>query len=204
MLVMALIPLLSSAVNTIIYNATYDFSNLTLGTDTLGGVTYTTVNYEGLFNDGDPGLPSLPIDYIKFSVPWNATNFSVTATLQNSHTENLSYSNQLVYPCQPARMMNDTTHHPITLPDSSTYNSSSFYPSQKAWVVDEGFLAGENHVVTVAVMPISYRHFKTGMITTNQIKESQTVRLVLSYDLSDNPAMLPIIREDTTLRQAMR
>lgn len=201
MLLTALVPLLSPAVNTIIYNATYDFNELTLGTDTLGGVTYTTVNYEGLYNGGDPGKPSLPIDYIKLSVPYNATNFTVTATLQNNVIQTLGNLDQLVYPCQPARMMNDTTPVVIVPPDSSVYFSSSYYPGQNAWVVDEGFLAGENHIVTIAVMPVSYMHNKTGAITTNKIKKSHTVRLTLSYDLSDNPAMSPIIRQDTTLRQ---
>lgn len=196
---MALVPLLTPAVNTIIYNANYEFSNLTLGTDTLGGVTYTTVNYDGMFNGGEPGMPSLPVDYIKFSVPYNATNFTVTATLQNSMFSNLS--SYLVYPCQPARMMNDTTPIVITPPDNSVYNSSSYYPSQNAWVVDEGFLAGENHIVTVAVMPLSYKHRVMGNVTTNQLRKTGTVRLVLSYELSDTPAMYPIIREDTTLRQ---
>ena len=199
LLLMALVPLLMPAVNTIIYNATYDFNNLTLGTDTLGGVTYTTVNYDGLFNGGEPGKPSLPVDYIKFSVPYNATNFTVTATLQNNMISNLS--SYLVYPCQPARMMNDTTPIVITLPDNSVYNSNSYYPSQNAWVVDEGFLAGENHIVTVAVMPLSYKHRVMGNLTTNQLRKTGTVRLVLSYDLSDTPAMYPIIRKDTTLRQ---
>ncbi len=199
LLMMALVPLLSPAVNSIIYNATYDFSNLTLGTDTLGGVTYTTVNYDGMFNGGEPGKPSLPVDYIKFSVPYNATNFTVTATLQNNMISNLS--SYLVYPCQPARMMNDTTPIVVTPPDNSVYNSSSYYPSQNAWVVDEGFLAGENHIVTVAVMPLSYKHRVMGNITTHQLRKSGTVRLVLSYELSDTPAMYPIIREDTTLRQ---
>lgn len=201
MLVMALVPLLSPAVNTIIYNATYDFNELTLGTDTLSGVTYTTINYEGLFNGGDPGKPSLPIDYVKLSVPYNASNFTVTATLQNNVIQTLGNLDQLVYPCQPARMMNDTTPVVIVPPDSSVYFSSSYYPGQNAWVVDEGFLAGENHIVTIAVMPVSYMHNKTGAITTNKIKKSHTVRLTLSYDLSDNPAMSPIIRQDTTLRQ---
>ena len=41
-LIMAVVlPLALQAVNTIVYTATY--GNVTLGTDTLGGVTYTTV-----------------------------------------------------------------------------------------------------------------------------------------------------------------
>ncbi len=192
-----LVPTALSAVNTIIHTVNYGSSGMTVGTDTLGGVTYTTVNYGDLFNGGEPGTPSLPIDYLKFSVPYNATNFSVTATLSNNMTQ---YIDHLVYPCQPPRMMSDTTPVVVTLPDSATYGFNSFYPSQPAWVVDEGFLAGENHIVTVAVMPIAFKH-KTGVLSSSdQLRRSGTVRLTLRYDLSDSLAMYPIVRNDTALR----
>ena len=196
-LMVMLVPLALSAVNTIFHTVNYGSSGMTLGTDTLGGVTYTTVNYGELFNYGEPGKPSLPVDYLKFSVPYNATNFSVTATLSNNMTQ---YIDHLVYPSQPSRMMSDTTPVVITLPDSSVYYTNTFYPSQAAWVVDEGFLAGENHIVTVAVMPIAFKH-KTGMLSNNdQLRRSGTVRLTLRYDLSDSLAMYPIVRNDTALR----
>lgn len=196
-LMVLLVPTALSAVNTIIHTVNYGSSGMTVGTDTLGGVTYTTVNYGDLFNGGEPGKPSLPIDYLKFSVPYNATNFSVTATLSNSMIGDIDH---LVYPCQQPRMMSDTTPVVINLPDSSVYYTSSFYPSQAAWVVDEGFLAGENHIVTVAVMPIAYKHIK-GMITSrDQLRRSGTVRLTLHYDLADSLAMYPIVRNDTALR----
>ena len=186
------------AVNTITHTATYDFSNLTTGTDTLGGVAYTTVNYDGLYNGGAPGSPSLPVDYLRFSVPWNATNFTVTATLKNTI---MAYVDNLVYPCQEPRLMSDTTPVVITLPDSSAYFSGTKYPAQNAWVVDEGFLAGENHIVTVAVMPVSYRHRKVGFVWRNEISRHQAIQLTLRYDLSDSLAMYPIVRNDSTLRQ---
>ena len=186
------------AVNTIIHNAIYDFSNLTTSTDTLGGVTYATVSYGDLFNGGAPGAPALPIDYIRFSVPWNATGFTVSATLRNNTMDNI---NRLVYPCQTPRMMNYTTPVTITLPDSAIYYANTFYPQQNAWVVDEGFLGGENHIVTVAVMPVSYKHSGTGNLASDMLKKSQTVRLTLSYQLSDSLPMYPIVRQDSTLRQ---
>ncbi len=186
------------AVNTIIHNATYDFSNLTIGTDTLGGVTYATISYGDLFNGGVPGAPSLPIDYIRFSVPWNATNFTVSTLLRNNSTDNI---HRLVYPCQAPRMMNDTTPVTITLPDSAYYYSNAYYPSQNAWIVDEGFLAGENHIVTVAVMPVSFKHSGTGNLAIDMLKKSQTVKLTLSYQLSDSLPMYPIVRQDSVLRQ---
>ena len=196
-LMLALVPLASSAVNTIVHTATYGGSGLTLGTDTLGGVAYTTVSYGDLYSDGAPGMPSLPIDYVRFSVPYNASNFSVTATLGNNMTQ---YIDHLVYPSQPPRMMSDTTPVVITLPDSAAYYSNSFYPSQPVWVVDEGFLAGENHIVTVAVMPIAYKHRATALSNNDQLRRSGTVRITLRYDLSDSLAMHPIVRSDTALR----
>lgn len=192
----ALIPWPLAAVNTIIHTAYYN-GNATIGTDTLGGVTYATVHYDGLYNGGAPGTPSLPIDYIRFSVPYNATNFTVTAQPKNTYSSRLNYP---IYPCQEPRMMSDTTPVVITLPDSAAYYSGNDYPTQRAWIVDEGFLAGENHVVTVAVMPIAYKYSATGLYR-HTLKESHSVRLTLSYSLSDSLAMYPIIRNDSTLRQ---
>lgn len=191
-----LVPLMAAA-GVITHTATYDYSNLTLGTNTLGGVTYTTVHYDGLYNGGDPGMPSLPIDYLRFSVPYNATNFSVTASIGATVITSI---NHLVYPCQAPRMMNDTTPVTITLPDTSAYYTNTLYPSQRAWVVDEGFLAGENHIVTVAVMPIAYKHASSGMMR-NSIRKSSSINLTLSYSISDSTSMRPIVREDSVLRQ---
>lgn len=195
LLLSAVLPLTLQAVNTITYTATYDVNKVTTGTDTLGGVTYVTVNYDGLYNGGNPGAPSLPVDYIRFSVPYNATNFTVSATLSNSMVVNIPH---LVYPCQEPRMFD--SEWSMTLPDNSIYNSNDYYPLNNAWVVDEGFLAGENHIVTVAVMPVSFRYRKTGAVYLRQLRKSGTVNLTLSYDLCDSLAMYPIVRRDTVLR----
>lgn len=198
-LVMLLSCLTLQAVNAITYTATYSPDKLTTGTDTLGGVTYSTVAYEGLFNGGAPGTPSLPVDYLKFSVPWNATNFTVTANLSNSTLVSLGY---LVYPNQQPRLVSDTTGWSITLPDSIAYLPNVYHPSNSnsAWVVDEGFLAGENHIVTVAVMPVAYYHRRTTNADRKMIRLSQSIDITLSYDLSDSLAMYPIIRQNTALR----
>ena len=195
---MALLACLSlQAVNTITHTATYDNSALTLGTDTLGGVTYSTVSYDGLYNGGLPGTPSLPIDYIRFSVPWNATNFTVSASPISGTIMPLGHQ---LYPNQPPRLMSDTSAVVITPPDSSAYQDNIFFPANRAWVVDEGFLAGENHIVTVAVMPMAYRHRLTSYMDQHQYRLSRNVTITLSYELSDTLAMYPIVRQSTTLR----
>ena len=195
LLLAMVLPLALHAVNTITYTATYDMSMSSLGTDTLGGVTYTTVTYDGLFNGGEPGAPSLPVDYIRFSVPYNATNFTVSATLGDNHILGCPY---LVYPCQEPRMFN--SEWSITLPDNNIYYSNDYYPVNNTWVMDEGFLAGENHIVTVAVMPISFRNSKIGPSYMKLLRVSNSVNLTLNYNLSDSQAIYPIIRRDTVLK----
>lgn len=179
--------------NKVSHTAVYNSSNMTIGTDTLGGVTYSTVSYEGLINGGAPGMPSLPIDYIRFSVPYNATNFTVTTTERGLMDQNLNY---LVYPCQRP-WLTDGPVPPIALPDTSAYYSGSSYPSQMAWVADEGYLAGENHIVTVAVMPFRYSHSTTADVLTKITRCSVT----LHFQLSDSLPMSPIVRNDSLLRE---
>ena len=194
LLLMVSPPLLChAAINQILYMAKYNGTPV-FGTDTLGGVTYSTITYGDLINGGEPGMPSLPIDYLKFSVPYNATNFTVTTTLSSNWPY---YIDHLLYPCQAPRMMNDTTPVVITLPDTAAYYSGSTYPTQAAWVVDEGFLEGENHIVTVAVMPFQYVH----SASSDLIAQKRTVTVKLRYDLSDTLAMYPIVRNDSLLRE---
>ena len=200
-----LVPLLMMALalppvaraESITHTATYNYSKLTIGTDTLGGVAYTTVSYDGLNNGGVPGAPSLPVDYIRFSVPYNATDFTVSAT---TRFEMMSNIGNLVYPCQTPRLTNDTTGQQITLPDSAYYFSGGLYPSQRAVVVDEGYLAGENHIVTVAVMPIAFRHQFNGISWSNQLAKPLFVNLTLNYWLADTPTTSVLVRKDTVLR----
>lgn len=193
MLAMLSPQLCHAAFTQILYLARYNKAPV-FGTDTLGGVTYTTISYEDLMNSGAPGMPSMPVDYIRFSVPYNATNFTVTATLTSNQPH---YIDHLLYPCQVPRMMNDTTPAVITLPDSAAYYSGSTYPTQTAWVVDEGFLDGENHIVTVAVMPFHYVH----TATSDLVAQKRMVSVKLKFDLSDTLAMYPIVRNDSLLRE---
>lgn len=108
----------------------------------------------------------------------------------------------MVYPCQLPRMMNDTTPVVITLPDSAAYapDSDPLHPSPRAWVVDEGFLAGENHIVTVAVRPISNYHSANGLIH-DAIKKSGSVQLTIHYNLTDSENVNCLVRSNDTLRQ---
>ncbi len=195
MLLTALTTPVLTVAETITYTATYDYSNLTIGTDTLGGETYAVIHYGDLFNNGKPGAPSLPVDYINFSVPYNATNFRVSTTTSAAGTNDIGLE---PYPCQITVPTNGNSVYTITLPDTSIYDSGEYYPAltQNAWIEDEGFIASENHIVTVAVMPISYR-FRSGH---ELLRKSSQVFITLQYDLVNPLQDHPIIRRDTALR----
>lgn len=185
--------MLSSAVNQVTYIPYYT-SAPTIGTDTLDGVTYATFRYGDLYNDGSPGMPSLPVDFISFSVPYNATNFTVSTTPRVWTSYNLGH---LLYPCQTDVYTDGSTTPPITFPDSTAYFSGSSFPSEIAWVVNEGFLDGENHIVTVALMPFIYQHTSTSDI----VRKAHHVYVTLNYELRDSLTMYPIVREDSALRE---
>ena len=181
-----LVPLLLPAVNSVSYTASY--RNLSVRYETLSGATYATVAYSGLSNGYELGMPSLPIDYLQFSVPVNATNFTVEANCQNLMLKRI---NNPVYPFQEF-----TIPATITQPDSAFYSSSATYPSSNGWVIDDDCLVGENRIVTVAVMPISFMHDATG----NTLKVASTVQVTLNYELSSEPTVYPITRKGVALR----
>lgn len=193
MLLMALTAPALAVAETITYTATYDYNKLSIRTCVLGGQTYTTVHYANLCNDDEPGLPSLPIDIIQFSVPYNASNFAVTASITNYNQQAISYP---VFPIQPPKTLLDTAEL-IIPPDSAIY-AATFYPStgSMAWVIDDDYLAGENHVVTVAVMPIRIRHNNSG----DQLRIASTISLSLNYTTNDTPSDYPLVCNDAKKR----
>ncbi len=185
MLVAALVPVLAIG-GSVTYTATFNAANLSLGTKSQGGVTYTTVSYQGLYNTSDPGCPSLPIQYLRLSVPYNAVNFTVQAIATPGNVYQISN------PVLPCCALDGN----FALPDNTIYNSTDPYPATMAWVVDEDMLAGENHVVTVAVTPLT-SVYSSGY----QLNLMASVSLTLSYDLSETPSIYPLVRRGESLRR---
>lgn len=190
-LIVLLAPLYVCA-ESISYTAAYNQS-LIIGSDTLGGVQYSTVKYGDLYNIRYLGKPSLPVEYIRFSVPYNATNFTVSTTLSNNSIRSIPH---MVYPCQVPAPNGFDNSMEIVQPDSIAYYSGQYYPNENAWIADEGFLIGENHIVTVAVMPIAYQHTLNG----NKLRRSQQIVVTLNYELSDNPSKYPIVSSNEQVR----
>lgn len=176
-----------TAQTSVSHTTAYNYSGLSIGTRSLSGTTYVTVDYAGHYNQGTPGTPSLPLDYVRFSVPYNAYGFSVTAVPADTIDMAVSYP---VFPCQQY-----PNGSPATLPDPVAYGST--YPEHLAWVVDNGFLAGENQIVTVAVMPVSYTPDGSG--GSGYLHKHSSISLQLSYSI--DPDVSVMYRHDAALRQ---
>lgn len=169
------------------HTVAYDYSGLSIGTFSLNDTQYVTVNYAGHYNQSIPGAPSLPLDYVRFSVPYNAYAFSVTAIPADTIDLAVSYP---VFPCQQ-----NPNGSPATMPDPIAYGST--YPEHLAWVVDNGYLAGENQIVTVAVMPVSYTTNVAG--GSGYLHKHSSISLQLNYSI--DPDVSVMYRHDAALRQ---
>lgn len=151
----------------------FDASKLTNTTETIGGLTYTRLQYPGTFNCTDPGAPELPVLYLQFSVPYNATDFSVMVTTQNQ--SNITLADQL-YPVQPLIQGNKSVHEqPFILMDSIISGSDQYWPSTPAKIINDGFYDGDNHILTVAVYPFCY------LPSAKQLKLYGNINLNISY-----------------------
>lgn len=136
------------------YNISFDASKLVSTTESVDGTTYTRLQYPGAYSSVEPGSPELPVIYLQFSVPYNATDFSVNVTRQSSGSRILD--NQL-YPVQYPIQGNKSIAEYIFVPiDSLIKNSSQSWPAVPAKVINDGFYDGDNHIVTVAVYLVSY------------------------------------------------
>lgn len=166
---------------------------MTLTTDTINGVEYCNVSYYDTYNNGDPAEPSLPVKYYTFSIPWNATNISVSADILDY---NLIQSPATVFPTQEDQPTDGSNSIDFTLPNSSIYNTNAYFPSNITKIAGEGYYQGDNHIVTVAIYPIQYNPILSTLKVNNEIY------LNISYTLTskDNLPMDIISRNKSELR----
>lgn len=165
---------------TITESLAFPAEEMTLTTDTIDGVIYCNVSYYDTFNNGLTAHPSLPVKYYTFSIPYNATNVKVSADVLDT---NLITTPAVIYPMQEPQPADETEIVTFTLPDSSIYASYAYYPSQIAEVADEGYILGDNHVVTIAVFPLQYNP------VAGIIKVNNEINLNVSYSLVEESAL---------------
>lgn len=169
----------------------FDINDRTLETITIGNETFSRYSYPDCDHIDQTGAPMLPVKYIRLSVPYNATNITVTGA--GSWTSEAL--GQRIYPAPKPLTTNDTIpDQPELVIDSAIYMTDAYWPPAAAELIDEGFYMGENHIITVAVYPMLYNPVQNKMHNYTQ------VRVKVSYDLGGTPANI-LVRYDNRLRQ---
>lgn len=131
---------------------TYDTSAVTLGTRTApDGTQFQTVEWGDLYPAAEVGSPELPVEHFRFLVPVYSNNFRATVVSATGATA-LPLGSR-VMPVQVPQRADGSPAPEFTYPKAPAYAQSL---TPEAWVVDDGFIDGCNHVVTVAVRPVSY------------------------------------------------
>lgn len=131
---------------------TYDTSAVTLGTRTApDGTLFQTVDWNGIHPGAEVGSPELPVEHFRFLVPVYSGNFRATVVSATAPSS-LPLAGR-VMPAQVPQKADGSPAPGFTYPDAEAY--ARVY-SPEAWVVDDGFIDGCNHIVTVAVRPVSY------------------------------------------------
>lgn len=62
------------------HTVTFDRNLLSIDTTVVDRVSYLKIKYLDLWGEGNIGSPELPVHYLRFSVPYNAVDFTVTIT----------------------------------------------------------------------------------------------------------------------------
>ncbi len=191
---------ISAANAQISYTATFDQHLLTTDTVSENGDSYLRLRYPDLWTQSAAGTPELPVHYLRFSVPCDATDFTVSVTGETTTATRYTLP---VYPTQPPIPSDRNTSEQLFVsPDSTVYSNNRYWPAVPVQVVDEGFLDGDNHIVTVAVWPISYAPTDGEILFRNSV----TVRLDYSVKNagSENPSRLRAISRRATGRNNVR
>ena len=136
------------------------------------------------------GAPMLPVKYIRLSVPYNATDITVTV-------DSISATSILlkrIYPAQVPQSADSMVSEEYGFAlDSVIYASNAFWPPVAAQLVGEGFYMGDNRVVTVAVYPFLYNP------AAKKVRKLSQVQFSVNYNSGEAPANM-LVRRGGNLR----
>lgn len=136
------------------------------------GESYVSFEWNGLYSSGEIGSPQLPVKYLRFMVPTYCNNISVAYKASTLH-ESRGCSH-LPYPAQPPVMTNNSLPPEFLPPISDAYSVKTDKP--RLQIIEESFIDGFHHVVTVAVSPVAYNG------EDNSVSIFSDITFSLNYD----------------------
>ena len=138
----------SSAV--IRHTAVFDTSGVTVTPTLSGEDSVCSLSWPEMLPDGIPGAPELAGRQLRFIVPANAASFRVSVKgMADGRSISLPC---ILAPVQQPVPLNDVDRMTPTPADMSLYTHIT--PSVK--IADEGYADGDNHVLTLWVVPMDY------------------------------------------------
>ncbi|MCF8242871.1 MAG: hypothetical protein K9J16_15940 [Melioribacteraceae bacterium] len=154
------------------------------------GNSYVKLVFSDLSNSMDLGKPSLPIKFVNLIVP---NNKEVADVMIHTIGNELMYLEQKIYPSQHQipTGINDSLYNFVE-PDSLIYNSTNAWPSQIVEVVHDGYFDGNNHIVTLKIIPFQYYP------ALNKIEILTKINIVLSFNRNNHEITLPSWRSVKT------
>lgn len=172
------------------YTASFNQNKLTISTITGDdNVVYNRLSYddeeEKTFRLGGFDYinhPEIFEKWVVFSVPMDATEFSINLKEEQSERISLNYK---LYPVQEAIPTNiPHTPPPFAEPDPVIYNSSDSYPSpeKRVEIVDHGFGGNTYHKLTLVLRPVLYYP------TLNELELFTHLSFELNYSTSGSVA----------------
>ena len=81
--------------------------------------------------------------------------------------------------------------NPFTDPNIDIYDIDSYFPVNIATISNEGFLHGDNHLITVAICPIQFNGAR------NLVRLNKSISITISYisgNGTEHMAMKPILK----------
>lgn len=190
-LVAVMAAVLPARAGVVSHSATFASSGWSDSTVVVDNTSYRLHTFAGLDDDGNSGAPMLPCKAVTFSVPYNATNFTVTLSNSSISTGSDSY---VCYPIpQPIPTDGSGTGGEVIC-DSTIYHTNAFYPASPVSVVADGFFMGENHLVTVAIYPMQVNP------VTRAWRKFTAMDVTLSYDIDPDAGAGLIVTQNNRWR----
>lgn len=194
-IIMALVAVMAAVLparaGVVSHSATFASSGWSDSTVVVDNTSYRLHTFTGLDDDGNSGAPMLPCKAVTFSVPYNATNFTVTLSNSSISTGSDSY---VCYPIpQPIPTDGSGTGGEVIC-DSTIYHTNAFYPASPVSVVADGFFMGENHLVTVAIYPMQVNP------VTRAWRKFTAMNVTLSYDIDPDAGAGLIVTQNNRWR----
>lgn len=135
------------------------------------GYKFTKVTGADMFGSGESGSPEVPFKTIRFLVPDNAKDFTVS--LETLGESRILHLEKPLYPVQAEISINDYTDDCFVYPDTEIYTSSSM--PIRAEILDDSWLEGCYHIVSVGVWPIAYNG------SPRELEYCQEINIRLDY-----------------------